>query len=208
MKVVYVDSNKFRKTSLSNEEFCTIAIHDDFPTSIPKNEIWIDSNIKLNEIDTLLKGVIKRISLGDSYSSYEKAQKYEKSIRNGSKSKIKKKKYISLDDGENKIKVYFVSGKSIRDKYKTDFSQGGHGYVYNWILKDEIWIEEEEIEECTFILAHEYVEMMMMRELGMKYEKAHGFASKIENWFRNRKFGEHDYQKMTDNIAVLLDMVK
>lgn len=209
MKIVYVDSKKFRKTSLSHEEFCIVAIHEDFPDAISKDEIWVDKNIKNDELTHILDGVTTRINDlrkgKSSSSSYENGLKtdYKKRKHN---LKIKKEHYISLQDPKGKINVFFVSGNAIRSNNKIDFSQGGHGFVYKWIPKGEIWIEAEEREEVAPILAHEYVEMAMMRDLGMAYDEAHKVASKVEKYLRERGFGPKDYKKMTGNIGLLVDL--
>jgi hypothetical protein len=52
---------------------------------------------------------------------------------------IKKKLLDELWDG---TKIYVISGKAVRDIVNADFVEGGHGYVYDYIPKNEIWIEE------------------------------------------------------------------
>lgn len=206
-KIVYVDSKKFRNSSLENEEFCTVAIHEDFPKSIKKNEIYIDDSVKAHELPSLLLGLKVRLqdleNLNGSEKSYENGQKAEKSHRKKHKDKITKVKCCILHDYKNDIQVYYVDGKSVRDNYKTDFSQGGHGYVYKWIPKDEIWIEKEEKEETQFILSHEYTEMVMMRDMKIAYEKAHSIASKIEKELRETNFKMNDIIKLTRHIKSL-----
>ncbi len=207
-KIVYVDSEKFRSSSLKNIEFCTIAIHDDFPKYIKKNEIWIDHNIKEKEIPKLLKGISSRLNFlknkNNPDAAYKKGLEKEKEIRKKNPEKINPKKYCVLNDSKGKISVFTVSGEAIRDRFKTDFSQGGHGYVYNWIPKLEIWLEREEKDEYPFILAHEYVEMILMRDRKMTYDEAHDIASKIENELRKKGFSEKDFSKLTSNSHLLL----
>ena len=207
-KIVYVNSKKFRSSSLENQEFCTIAVHEDFPKSIKNNEIWIDDSIKKKEIPELLKGVSARLKMlskkKDSEKAYEHGLKKEKEVRKNSPLSIKLKKYCVLNDSKGKINVYFVSGEAVRDRHKTDFSQGGHGYVYDWIPKLEIWLEEEEKDEAAFILAHEYAEMILMRDRKMSYENAHPIASKIEKELRETGFSKKDFSKLTANSHLLL----
>ena len=207
MNIVRVDSKKFRKTSLKHQEFCTVAIHEDFPDVIAKDEIWIDNSVTKEEMPHILDGVMERIkNLRNGKSSSKSYENGLKADSNGRKHnvKIKKEHYVSLQDPKFKINVFFVSGNIIRSKYKTDFSQGGHGFVYDWIPKNEIWIESEEREEVSPILAHEYVEMAMMRDLEMPYYDAHEIASKVEKYLREHDFGSKDYKKMTSNIELLV----
>lgn len=207
-KIVYVDTKKFRSSSLENEEFCTSGIHEDFPKSIAEDEIFIDDSLKSEEIPTVLKGIGARIRDRQNGSSPEKS--YENGLRHERKIRRKKlhaarriSRYATLRDSKGKIEVFVVSGEGVRDHYKTDFSQGGHGYVYDWIPKGEIWLEEEESDEFPAILAHEYAEMVMMRDLGMDYEKAHGIASKIEKCLRDKKFGKGDIGNLTKYAYLL-----
>lgn len=205
-KIIYIDSKKFRNGSLEKEEFCNIAIHEDFPKYIKKNEIFVDNDLSASEVQSFLIGLKNRLECLKSGSKdcYEYAMKKEKDYRLKHKSKIKKEKCCVLNDYKNKIDVFYANGKAIRDIYKTDFSQGGHGYVYSWIPKNQIWIEKEEKEETAFILAHEYSEMVMMRDLKMEYEDAHSVASKIEKKLRETNFSMKQINKFTDKIKILI----
>jgi hypothetical protein len=211
-KIVYIDSKKFRKSSLKNQEFCSIAIHEDFPKYIKKNEIFIDENLSASEIKSFLIGLKDRLEcLEDDSKNHENCYKHamekekEKNYRLKHKSKIKKEKCCVLNDYKNKIDVFYVNGKGVRDIYKTDFSQGGHGYVYDWIPKNQIWIEKEEKEETAFILVHEYSEMVMMRDLKMEYEDAHPVSSKIEMKFRKDK---HPIKQLTKIPEIVMSYLK
>lgn len=198
--IFYIDSKKFRNSSLENEEFCTIAIHQDFPKSIGKNEIWIDNSVSKSELPALLKGATNRLKelerKNNSKTAYTVGMTQERCYRKRHKSEIKKKKYCNIHDEKSTYHVYFVSGKAVRDNFKTDFSQGGHGYVYDWIPKNEIWLEKEEHDESSLILIHEYAELVLMRDKKMKYEKAHPIASKIEMKFRENKMKIDDIHKV------------
>ena len=202
--IVYIDSKEFKNSSLENQEFCTIAINQDFPKSIGKNEIWIDNNITKSELPALLKGATNRLKAlerskkGDA--AYTIGMSKERCYRKKHKSKIEKKKYCEINDDKSVYSVYFVSGKAVRDSYKTDFSQGGHGYVYNWIPKNEIWLEKEEHDESSLILIHEYAELVLMRDKKIKYEKAHPIASKIEMKFREKKMKIDDIHKIPELV--------
>jgi hypothetical protein len=59
--------------------------------------------------------------------------------------------------------------------------EGGHGYVYPWVPRGEIWVERDLDEaEVPFILAHEYTELRLMRDAGMSYDRAHEASSRVE----------------------------
>lgn len=208
-KIVYINSNKMRSSSGKNIEFCIYGLHEDFPEAIAKDEIFIDDSLKPSELPKIFKGIRTRIDCrlkGKSKDhSYKSSMHREKKFRSDSMKKVSRlRTYTSLSDRRGIINVYVVSGEVVRDKYKTDFSQGGHGYVYDWIPKDEIWLEEEESDEFPAILGHEYFEMMMMRELGMSYEDAHEEASKIEKMLRDNRFSKSDFGIMLKAGQLLL----
>jgi hypothetical protein len=90
------------------------------------------------------------------------------------------KKYGDMK--EEDIEVFYVDGEVVRNKFKSDFIEGGHGFVYQWIPNNEIWIEygPESTKEAPFILLHEYVERTLMKYKKISYEKAHNIAAKVE----------------------------
>lgn len=97
-------------------------------------------------------------------------------------------------DGLNKVflrkmwdgtKVYMISGKFVRDTYDNDYLLGGHGYVYKYIPKDEIWIEDVILNDHEpEILAHELFEWYMMKYHKKRYPEAHKIASDFEKALR------------------------
>lgn len=86
------------------------------------------------------------------------------------------------------VKVWAVNGKLVRDRFNSDFSQGGHGYVYPWIPKGEIWIDEVlSLDEVPYVVEHERFERKLMKERGLSYDEAHELAKAREDWMRARK---------------------
>ena len=90
-------------------------------------------------------------------------------------------RYITLLDTKFAIEVWVVDGSMVRSLYKTDYTEGGHGYVYRWVPRQEIWIEKDlDRWELPFIVSHEYLELRLMRDEGIDYDTAHEICSKIE----------------------------
>jgi hypothetical protein len=84
-----------------------------------------------------------------------------------------------------------VDGNKVRSWYKTDYTEGGHGYVYRWIPKEQIWIEKDlDRWELPYIVSHEYIELRLMRDEGIDYDTAHSICSKFEFNLRKRR-GAH-----------------
>jgi hypothetical protein len=97
----------------------------------------------------------------------------------------KSKKYLKTIEG---LKIFTVNGERIKLKH-IEFTEGGNGYVYSWIPKNEIWIDNIFIHKpsgLNAIILHEVAEVKKMKK-GMSYNKAHAFANVIEKRFRNKK---------------------
>lgn len=84
------------------------------------------------------------------------------------------------------LNIALVNGTHVRNTYDSDFSQGGNGYAYDFVPKDEIWIDEaiDQI-EWPFIAFHES-ELM---KKGLSYDKAHDRAKYAEDLFRHSLMG-------------------
>ncbi len=201
LKAYLVDDFAMRNINQKDEEFSNYAIHDDFDI-IPEGEIWIakrsDKPERVYYVDEALKR-IHYLKAGDTpKKSYEKAIEWSKAHRGKTEGEYLKKverkgtvhkKYIA-DIG--KYKVYSIDARAVRDLYKVDFVEGGHGYVYDFIPKDEIWIESDiDKKEIKYILKHEYTELKLMRDKNMPYEEAHKKAAEVEYEDRMRD-GEND----------------
>src|SRR5262249_42971594 len=65
-------------------------------------------------------------------------------------------------------------------------TEGGHGHVYPWVPRPEIWIDEGvDRRERVYIVSHEYLERRLMRDAGLDYDRAHEVCSAVE--FRLRQ---------------------
>ncbi len=187
-----------------DEEFTNCAQHYQF-SFIPKDEFWIDKERVPGEekfyIDSMLtinklmaKGISRDMAIrkADALERRERAKsilmkkevaqkEHEKDILD-SIHKTLLKKYST-----KKIKVWIVSGEVVRDMFFLDFTEGGHGYVYDFVPKDEVWIDDDiEPDEIKFVLLHELHERALMAK-GMKYDPAHKSSSEIEYACRKKK---------------------
>lgn len=88
----------------------------------------------------------------------------------------------------NKVKCYFVEGDVVRDKFNTDFMGGGHWLVYDFIPKDEIWVERmrSHHDEVAFEW-HELFEVFDMLKNNKEYEEAHLDATRFEQKKREER---------------------
>ena len=102
------------------------------------------------------------------------------------------KQYITTSKG---LKVYAVNGDWVRNNLSVIFGHGGHGYVHEFIPKNEIWISTCHEKNCTCLgvakdrkvsekyfkscTLHEITEFFEMSK-GIPYYKAHEIANKAE----------------------------
>lgn len=89
------------------------------------------------------------------------------------------------------LKVFTVDGERVRRDH-IEFTEGGNGYVYNWIPKSEIWIDENmksKPRDMKAVILHEAVEVFRMKRKRESYPVAHSRANIIESKFRNQLTG-------------------
>lgn len=101
------------------------------------------------------------------------------------------------------IKVFKVDGNYIRTNVDPDWNQGGHSEVYDYVPKNEIWIERmRSPEEEKFTLIHELAEYEKMREK-MPYTDAHTtVANVLEREARlNPQRVDYDLEKQLSKFA-------
>jgi hypothetical protein len=194
-----VNAFAVRNEAQPDEEFTNFANRDDFPHLIPEGEVWIAEKIAEREADFFIADAVARTKAFSAGASEAKAYTVGLNAERKLRAKetgmdyrsgrphrrIPAKTYVSayveLPDPVRPTQVFLVDGLVVRSTYKTDYAEGGHGYVYQWVPKGEIWIDSAITPaEIPFILAHEYTELRLMRDLGYEYDRAHEIASKVE----------------------------
>lgn len=194
-----VNAFAVRDLTEANEEFDLYAIHHDLPDLIPDGEIWMDDRLPeehiyfaANAITRILaheRGLaedpaytaaisVERV-LRERFTGIHLGQDDEKLVE-----RIRVARYGLIPE-RRPLTVWNVDGDLVRSLYKTDFGEGGNGYAYDWIPSEELWIEQTlDPAEAPYIVVHEHVETMLMRDYGVKYDKAHQIASRVEYGFR------------------------
>jgi hypothetical protein len=201
-KVWIVDGEYIRDNI--DEEFTNFGQHYKFKF-IPKNELWIDKERVPGEEKFFISYLLienRLMAKGMSYSrAVGRGNIFERGERG--KSKVMKKRIRLKGDHKKlmdiihkdllqkystkKVKVWIVDGEAVRGLFYVDFTEGGHGYVYDFIPKDEVWIDDDiEPDEIKFVLLHEMHERALMAK-GMKYDPSHASSSKIEYFCRKHK---------------------
>lgn len=225
-----VNALAVRDATQSDEEFGNFATHEQFPRLIPKGQIWIADKSIQKEGLFYIANVLARMKEQDKGTpedqAYTAGLNVERLLREkllGLKfragrphkripSQLYIEHYLTLPDAEFPIDVWLVDGNLVRTWYKTDYVEGGHGYVYRWCPKDEIWIEEDvERGEIPFLISHEYLELRLMRDKKLEYDKAHEICSRVEFKLRlnegikrflapgRRKLTKADLRKLTSD---------
>jgi sRNA-binding regulator protein Hfq len=194
---------------------------------IPKNEIWIARSIRSSERHFIIsnalayiKGIERGVDPGDSYDKALDKEKSERTkdatnklhIKNNKSAanplhkdipkKVYSKEYGVINDSKEKVNIFLINGGVVRDLYKTDYVEGGHAYVYDWIPEDEIWIEKTvKQDEIPVIILHEFLERTLMKYKKFPYVRAHVAASKVE--FEHRGiFNKKDALSLTRSIVI------
>ena len=190
---IWIVDGKYIRDNI-NEEFNNFGLNSRF-RFIPRKELWIDKEYgNPNEIKYYIKNLLKEVELmedGMDYdSAFDKADKFERSYRLKHEKKYDKKTLIKkihlnlLKKYSKKIKVYIVNGRLVRDYLFIDFTEGGHDFVYDFVPKNELWLDYDiRRTERDFVLLHELYERNLMKK-GIKYEHAHKSVSTIEHFCR------------------------
>lgn len=188
-----------RNESKPDEEFGTFATAHEYPHLIPEREVWISGLLAPREAEFFIANALARLAELENGAGADRAytvglnadRKLRKRVlgveyRAGRPHKhipgaIYRRRYLVLPDEEFPIAVWRVDGCLVRATYKTDYVEGGHGYVYPWVPKDEIWVEEGiAAAEVPYIVTHEYTEHRLMRDEGLDYDRAHEICSRAE----------------------------
>ena len=204
--VYAVNGLAVRNVAQPDEEFGNFATKEDFPDLIPEGEIWISQKLCAKEGIFFIVNARTQQKYqaegGSAEKAYDDGLEVERLLReklngvvfrDGKPHKkvpaaIYLEHYLTLADPEGLVEVWLVDGNLVRSYYKTDYTEGGHGYVYPWVPRPQIWIEDGvDHREVPFILSHEYLERRLMRDEGLDYDTAHDICSRVEFELRKGK---------------------
>ncbi|MFA5856562.1 MAG: hypothetical protein WC867_04340 [Candidatus Pacearchaeota archaeon] len=195
----YVDGSYVRKNI--DTEFNNYGQHYRF-NFIPKKEFWIDYEAK-KELKYFIDHLLIEFKLMDHGKDYfsavtiaDKIEKKERLENPSIKSILKydKEEVIDLIHKKilfktDKLKVWVVSGYLVRSLFNPSFTAGGHDRIYNFIPKNEVWIDNTiASKDWGFVILHELYERNLMlnnHNLSKKdnYEDSHEKAIKLEKKF-------------------------
>jgi hypothetical protein len=206
-----VDGKKIRSTidpEFSNYEHCYISS----AKIIPEYEFWIDREAVPDErrfyIDHLLtewqlmkKGVslheAERIANNKERSERVKSIDWRKILDKNGHPNVAKFHLRLMQKVKGEISIWLVDGKQIRSVYNVEFTEGGHDLVYDFVPKNEVWIDNDMLaEERPYVILHELYERGLMSQ-GMSYPDAHRKASRLE--WQSR----HDDLKLRESLKTV-----
>lgn len=168
----------------------------------PDDEVWIDNRIGIEEFEyTVAHELIERKLMRERGYSYDRAHKaglaLELSMRKrDQKRALKREKTCALPvqgvyrrflRSTGGVKIWIVDGPKVRQHLDGDYVFAGHGYKYDFIPKDEIWLDSAmSVEQAHFALFHELRERRMIAD-GIDYDVAYPEALALESQERARQ---------------------
>lgn len=198
-RICTVDAYGLRESSPEAEEFTLLGTRPEFPGVVPGGEVWVSRRHFPREGVFLIAHALADLGARRRGLSEEAADQAgldaERRIREDLTGeefrdgkphrqvpdKLYDRLYATIPDPEGPVKAWLIDGFYARCWYKTDYAEGGHYVVYPWVPTREIWLERDtDPRELPYILAHEYLELRMMRDGGLEYDEAHEIASGIE----------------------------
>lgn len=174
-----------------DEEFTNFGQHFRFKC-IPEYEFWIDKEAVANERRFFIDHLLTEWRLMKAGLSFEEASNAadaeEQTERNkaGDFKKIFSEKDFTkfhrerLKKTKGGVEIWLVDGRLVRSVLEIGFVQGGHYCVYNFVPKNEVWIDNDVlVKERPFVILHELYERGLMKK-GLTYSQAHRQASHLE----------------------------
>ena len=150
---------------------------------IPKNEIWVD-HCFADEIEFLLAS--DRII--DSLQAESRAALITALRKIGFLRGESPPPFITQRETRGPLTIGIVDGKIVRSYLDPEFVLGGHDLVYNYIPKNEVWVEGKmDPREIPFVLEHELEERKRMDTEGLTYDIAHESALVAERILRRKE---------------------
>jgi hypothetical protein len=189
-----------------DQEFTNYAQHYDFKF-IPRNELWLDAEVAEDERRFYVAHMRKEVGLRqkgvDEETARQAAIAHERKMRlaAGDMRKVQKDRGLPQPEAvhlrlwkalKNGVCVWFVRGRLVRSVYDIEFTEGGHEHVYEFIPRDEVWIDDDvRPEEQGYVLFHELHERNLMAG-GCEYDTAHKEASRLEKYYRHHPAELHE----------------
>lgn len=150
---------------------------------IPEDEVWVDHTCA-DEVEFLL--VADRIV--DAVQAESRTALLETLKRIGLLPESPPPPFVTHYERHGPLTICTINGKIVRRHIDPEFVLGGHDLVYNYIPKNEVWIDGKmDPREFPLVLAHELDERTRMEKEGLPYEIAHEYATVVERILRRKE---------------------
>lgn len=169
---------------------------------IPKYEFWLDREADANEEEFYITHLLAdwelmkkgynhwnagAIAENKEAAERKKAKDFSAALNKNGQPAVDKIHACLLQKTANGMSVWVIRGKLVRNSLNISFTEGGHDLVYDFVPKNEVWIDNDIYsEERLPIILHELYERSLMAD-GLKYLAAHRRASRLEHEARNNK---------------------
>ncbi|MEK7102393.1 MAG: hypothetical protein AAB912_02035, partial [Patescibacteria group bacterium] len=201
MKIKYVNGADIRNTTNTDFAAYLTTIYD---AAVPKGELWLESSLKpetaffLHVVETEEKMyraalAAARKKLGRQLTTEEKNVimvrefiKIRALLSKEGKKHGPPPPFVKKLERRGRLTLMWVNGAIVRKYIDPYFSLGGHHFVYSYIPKNEIWIDDLNYpEDQEFTIIHELHERTLMAR-GMDYHSAHDYALAEERYHRRK----------------------
>jgi hypothetical protein len=188
LHVVEVDGEKVRERH--DPDFGVSAhrkLERPYPNGfVPEGQLWIDNCCK-DERDFLVRLATlehNHLDIDSDFSTYRELVKLlicdpkEFILEDATIKKISRKEYS----------IRYINGALVREHLDPYFTFGGHGFVYDYIPKNEIWIDAKMSSvNSGATLEHEWVEWCLMsKPTSFSYDIAHDYATAADHQYRRQ----------------------
>ncbi len=175
MRTKIVDAAKIRNST--DTDFSGAGAHKDY-AYIPVDEFWLDRYYKAEQPLFLALHDLEKKMRNKPFAL----------IRAEAKKLFTKPDALPLPmtriEKQGSLMICYVDGRAVRAGLDPYFLLGGHGLVYDYIPKKEVWIDtRQDPKEMKYTLIHELDERARMAK-GMSYLDAHDFALATERMAR------------------------
>ncbi|HVR06916.1 MAG TPA: hypothetical protein VMW75_02615, partial [Thermoanaerobaculia bacterium] len=201
LRVRLVNMTAFRSRSLDAQEAGLWSLHEDYPDLIPPGEVWMsdaadptDRRYFLANAQAIYDGLACGLSYDDAtdYGLAVERSERERDTLGGEGKQLPThadiarmgvyvRPWLTLERDGERVAVWLVKGRKLREIFKTDAFSGGHAFVYPWIPEPEVWIEaDKRPSERAFDVLHELTERQSMKHEKLGYDDAHNRAARVE----------------------------
>lgn len=179
MIIKWVNGYTIRNTT--NTDFAGFATHE-YDPQVKKGEVWIENTLKREK-----NHFLRLVKAEKNHMSVKQFAQLRKHLAKEAKQRGTPPPFVRSIERRGSLNIMFVDGAIVRQYIDAYFLLGGHHYVYPYIPKNEIWIDDlNYADDQEFTIIHELHERNLMKK-GMRYESAHDYALAEERFWRRKK---------------------